>query len=70
MSRINQKHFYANYRVKVYGKGLNTLAGLPLFLSLVGDDLASRLLERCDKHGKDKEVFKLRRGIKITIYVK
>lgn len=70
MAKISSKNFYGNFRVKVYGQGLNTLAGLPLLLSLLDEDLLVRLLSRIIRKGTDREVCKLRRGLKITIYVK
>ena len=63
------KEINRNFKIKVYGQGLNTLVGVAGLLAIVGDDaLAERLVERAFACREDKQVCKLRRGIKITFY--
>lgn len=58
-----------NFKIKVYGLGLNKLVGVMGFREAVGDDtLCNRLLDRAFNSMDDKQVCKLRRGIKITFY--
>ena len=58
-----------NFKIKVYGLGLNKLVGVTGFRKVVGDDtLCNRLLDRAFNSMDDKQVCKLRRGIKITFY--
>ncbi len=62
-----------NFKIKVYGvhegKKVDTLVGVKGLLKMVNDvELCNRLLDRAFKTMKDKEVCKLRRGIKFTFY--
>lgn len=70
MTTINSKSFNGNCRMKVYGKGLNTLLGFAGSVALLGMELLSRLFMKFIASGMDKLVVKLRRGIKITFYAK
>lgn len=67
---MTSKRMNKNYYVKVYGLGLNTLCGYSLAVALLGDALLEKFCQRLDNSGKDKQVCKLRRGLKVTIYVK
>ena len=65
----------ANYRIKVFGvnengKKINTLVGVSGLLNLIGIELANKLLARREKCMDDACVCKLRRGLKVTFYVK
>lgn len=62
-----------NYKIKVAGmvngKKVNILVGVSGLIKIVGDiDLVNRLLDRAFNCYGDKEVCKLRRGVKITFY--
>lgn len=62
-----------NYKIKingiVNGKKVNMLVGVSGLIKIVGDiDLVNRLLGRTFNCIGDKEVCKLRRGVKITFY--
>ena len=62
-----------NYKIKingiVNGKKVNMLVGVFGLIKIVGDiDLVNRLLDRAFNCIGDKEVCKLRRGVKITFY--
>lgn len=62
-----------NYKIKingiVNGKKVNMLVGVSGLIKIVGDiDLVNRLLKRAFNCIGDKEVCKLRRGVKITFY--
>ena len=59
-----------NFKIKVYGLGLNKLVGVTGFREVVGDDsLCNRLLDRAFSSMEDKCVCKLRWGIKISFFV-
>ena len=62
-----------NYKIKingiVNGKKVNMLVGVSGLIKIVGDiDLVNRSLDRAFNCIGDKEVCKLRRGVKITFY--
>lgn len=62
-----------NFKIKVSGivdnKKVNTLVGVAGFVRFVGDiELCNRLLNRAFNSANDKEVCKLRRGIRISFY--
>lgn len=62
-----------NFKIKdsgiVEGRKVNTLVGVRGFLAYVGDiELANRLLNRAFESANDKEICKLRRGIRISFY--
>lgn len=65
-----------NYRIKVFGvneengKKLNTLVGVSGLLKLIGADLFNKFMERREKCMDDVCVCKLRRGLKVSFYVK
>ena len=70
METIN--NIYHDYRIKVYGFGFNTLAGLPLLLHLFGEQGLAHLLAMQSKRtcrGNQKESYKFK-GYRITFYVK
>lgn len=66
----------ANYRIKVHGvneengKKLNTLVGVSGLLKLIGADLFNKFMERRERCMDDVCVCKLRRGLKVSFYVK
>lgn len=63
------KEINKNFKIKVYGQGLDTLVGVAGLRRIVGDDtLCNRLVERAFACMDDKQVCKLRRGIKVTFY--
>lgn len=57
-----------NWKIKVYGNGLNTLVGVSGLINLIGLELADKFVEKAFNSGLDKYVCKLRRGLKITFY--
>ena len=66
----------ANYRIKVNGvneengKKLNTLVGVSGLLKLIGAELFNKFMERRERCMDDVCVCKLRRGLKVSFYVK
>lgn len=64
----------ANFRIKAYGwvDGLkiDMLVGVAGLLQLIGTDYANKFVARAFKSGENRTVCKLRRGLKITFYVK
>lgn len=64
-----------NFRIKVYGvngegKKLNTLMGVSGIVRLIGEELLFKFIERSIDSMADSCVCKLRRGLKVTLYVK
>lgn len=67
------KEINRTFKIKVNGlfngKKINTLVGVSCLIKIVGDiKLVNRLLKRAFNCYGDKEVCKLRRGVKITFY--
>lgn len=63
-----------NFKIKVSGildgKKINTLVGVAGLIAYVGDiQLTNRLVARAFNSTEDKQVCKLRRGIRISFYV-
>lgn len=63
-----------NFRIKVNGivdgKKINTLVGVYGLIKLVSVEMANKMLRRAFNGKDDKLVCKLRRGIKVSFYVK
>ena len=65
-----------NYRIKVFGvneengKKLNTLVGVSGLQKLIGAEMFNNMMERREKCKDDVCVCKLRRGLKVSFYVK
>lgn len=65
-----------NYRIKVSGvneengKKLNTLVGVSGLLKLIGAEMFNKMMERREKCMDDVCICKLRRGLKVSFYVK
>lgn len=65
----------ANWRMKVYGvneqgERINSLLGVDGLLNLIGVEFFNKFLNKADRSMEDKSVFKLRRGLKVSFYVK
>lgn len=63
-----------NFRIKVSGlvdgNKINKLVGVFGLIRLIGIEMTNKMLRRAFKGQDDKTECKLRRGIKITFYVK
>lgn len=64
-----------NFRIKVFGynaegKKINTLMGVAGILALIGEELLNKFLRRAFNSIDDVCVCKLRRGLKVSFYVK
>ena len=64
-----------DFRIKVYGLNneghkINTLVGVSGCISLIGESMLEKFLDRAYKQGSDATVCKLRRGLKVTFYSK
>lgn len=64
-----------NFRIKVFGynadgKKINTLMGVAGILALIGEELLNKFLRRAFNSMDDVCVCKLRRGLKVSFYVK
>ena len=63
-----------NYLIKVYGfdnegKRINKLLGVSGLIALIGVELANKFVGRAERSGQDCTVCKLRRGLKVSLYV-
>lgn len=63
-----------NYLIKVYGfnnegKRINKLVGVSGLIALIGVELLNKFIDRAEKAAADYTVCKLRRGLKISLYV-
>lgn len=56
--------------VLLTGKKVNKLVGVKGLIELIGVEMANKMLRRAFNGTDDKTVCKLRRGIKISLYVK
>lgn len=64
-----------NFRIKVFGrnaegKKINTLMGVAGILALIGEELLNKFLRRAFACMEDVCICKLRRGLKVSFYVK
>lgn len=69
------KFINANFRIKAYGldatgNKINKLVAVAGALALIGAELLNKFIARTIKCGLDKCVCKLRRGLKITLYLR
>lgn len=69
------KEINFNFRIKVSGvdengKKINKLVGVAGLIRLIGIELINKFLGRAFRSKLDKTVCKLRRGLKISFYVK
>lgn len=69
------KEINFNFRIKVdgvdeNGNKIKTLVGVARLIKLIGVELVNKFIKRAFKSGLDKTVCKLRRGIRISFYVK
>jgi len=63
-----------NYLIKVYGfdsegKRINKLLGVSGLITLIGVELANKFIARAEREAKDCTVCKLRRGLKVSLYL-
>lgn len=73
--KYTTKEINSNFRIKVAGvnadgKKINKLVGVAGLIDLIGIELANKFFGKAFKGKDDKLVCKLRRGLKITFYVK
>lgn len=64
-----------NFRIKIdgfdeNGNKIKTLVGVSGLIKLIGIELVNKFVKRAFNSGLDKTVCKLRRGLRISFYVK
>lgn len=64
-----------NFRLKVSGRDndnqkINKLVGVSGLIALIGVELANKFVQRALTSGNDKTKCCLRRGLKVTLYIK
>ena len=69
------KFINENFRIKVYGRDengrrINTLLGVSGIIRMIGVELFRKFITRALKCMQDVCVCKLRRGLKVSFYVK
>lgn len=69
------KFINQNFRIKVYGrdengKRINTLLGVSGIIRMIGVELFNKFIRRALDCMQDVCVCKLRRGLKVSLYVK
>lgn len=69
------KFINQNFRIKVFGrsddgKKINTLMGVSGIIRMIGEELFYKFITRALKSMQDVCVCKLRRGLKVSLYVK
>ena len=74
-NKFTTKFINQNFRIKVFGrtedgKKINTLMGVSGIIRLIGQELFYKFVQRALDSMKDVSVCKLRRGIKVSLYVK
>jgi hypothetical protein len=72
---FTSKFINSNFRIKVFGinadgKKINTLMGVSGIIRLIGEELFYKFVQRALDCMLDACVCKLRRGLKVTLYVK
>ena len=74
-NKFTTKFINQNFRIKVFGRTedgrkINTLMGVSGIIRLIGQELFYKFVQRALDCMKDVCVCKLRRGIKVSLYVK
>jgi hypothetical protein len=69
------KFINSNFRLKVSGKDnydrtINKLVGVSGLLEPIGTDLANKFIDKALTSGKDSTKCCLRRGLRVTLYIK
>ena len=73
--QFTSKFINQNFRIKVFGytedgKKINTLMGVSGIIAMIGEELFYKFIQRALDSMKDVCVCKLRRGLKVSLYVK
>lgn len=68
------KYLNANYLFKVAGDNgdgvkLNKLVGVSGLVALIGVELVNKFVARAERDGQDATYCRLRRGLKVTLYL-
>lgn len=59
-----------DFRLKVSGHGINKLVGVSGLVLLVGSSFVNKFVNKAYKSPNDAVYFRLRRGLKVTLYFK
>lgn len=75
MAHYTTTQINSNFRIKVAGtdnegKKINTLMGVWGLTELIGEELFDKFVDRAFASTEDVTVCKLRRGLKVSFYVK
>lgn len=66
---INRNYLIKAYGIDNEGKRINKLLGVSGLIALIGVGLANKFIARAERDGQDCTVCKLRRGVKISLYL-
>lgn len=74
-TKFTTKFINQNFRIKVFGinengKKINTLMGVSGIVRMIGEGLFYKFVQRALDCMEDSCACKLRRGLKVTLYVK
>lgn len=71
MLQFSKTAINRNFIIKLYGNGENKAVGVSGLLNAVQDDnLVNKMLNKAFSTMADKQVCKLRRGLKVSFYCK
>lgn len=66
---INRNYLIKVYGLDVEGKRINKLVGVSGLVALIGVELANKFIDRAEKAAADCTICKLRRGLKVSLYI-
>lgn len=66
---INRNYLIKAYGIDNEGKRINKLLGVSGLIALIGVELAYKFIARAERSRQDCTVCKLRRGVKISLYL-
>ena len=66
---INRNYLIKAYGIDNGGKRINKLLGVSGLIALIGVELANKFIARAERARADRTDCKLRRGLKVSLYV-
>ena len=66
---INRNYLIKVYGLDIEGKRINKLVGVSGLVALIGVELANKFIDRAEKAAADCTICKLRRGLKVSLYI-
>ena len=66
---INRNYLIKVYGLDVEGKRINKLVGVSGLVALIGVELATKFIDRAEKAAAECGMCRLRRGLKVSLYI-